>query len=273
MKRILLRAAACILVLLLSLSAFSCGKEPPETDPAQSAEQSEKETDPATDPVTDPATEPSAEPETDPVTEPVTQPATEAVTEPATEPVTEAVTEPAAPKDPVTYTMADGTVFTFSPALPERFMTGDTIRIDGGSYDGNGVHALEVSGITHYYLDTGGTTYVDPDGNRLAKGSYYMSYDFEIPEDGVYEFCIEMRMKDTKHRYNLISFDEGEQTLMEFELNDAQVEDARDADTVGSFMTGFTVELTSGFHTVTMKILEEHGASFHFRNIYIAKAE
>ena len=269
MKRILLRAAACILILLLSLSAFSCEKEPPETDPAQSAEQSEKGTDPATDPVTDPATEP----ETDPVTEPAADPETAPVTEPVTEPATEPVTEPAEPKEPVTYTMADGTVFTFSPVLPDRFLTNDTIRINGGSYDGNGVHALEVSGLTHYYLDTGGTSYFDPDGNRLNKGSYYMSYDFEIPEDGVYELCIEMRMKDTKHRYNLISFDEGEHTLMEFELNDAQVEDARDADTVGSFMTGFTVELTSGFHTVTMKILEEHGASFHFRNIYIVKAE
>lgn len=266
MKNPILRLTLTVLLLLtLVLSAVSCGNNP---DPGKEETKAQTEAEATKDPAKEASNESSNE------TEAATEPETEAETHPVTEAITEAATEkPKTPAEPVTYKMADGTVFTFQPVLPDRFGKEGAIRIDGGSYDGNGVHALEVSGLTHYYLDTGGTTYVDAEGNKLSKGNYYMSYTFEVPEDGEYEFCFDMRMKDTKHRYNLISFDEGEQTLMEFELSDKQVEDARDEETVGSFMTGFFVNLTSGYHTVTMKISEEHGASFHFRNLYLVKAE
>jgi hypothetical protein len=162
--------------------------------------------------------------------------------------------------------------FTFSSAIPAQFTSEQAIKIDASKYtaDSIGVRSLFVANIEHYYLDF----YTEKDDpEKIALNSnMFISWEFEVPETGYYDFCFQLRMKDGTNRGNMMLIDGVELYKMDFQfLNGSQIEVMDDPLIMNSYMTGFGAELTAGKHILTMKGVPTIFKAFHFRAIYLVK--
>lgn len=164
----------------------------------------------------------------------------------------------------------DGAVdaYTFSNYLPERFLSRNAILINGASHleTDLGVRTAERikdSGIWHYYLDLSPSDIPDE-----AKS---LTWKFEVFEPGAYEICFDLGMKDAPEQRGIVmQIDDGEKRYMDYVVTPEFAEVIRD-ETHGSYMTGFSVELTAGEHVMQMKYNPICPKTFHFRNIYLVK--
>ena len=123
--------------------------------------------------------------------------------------------------------------------------------------------------LTHYYLNN--NEQKDENGNVIPDANKILSWKVNIPADGVYEFCFNMRMKDDKQRGNIIQIDDGDKFAMDFQFSTADVAKIKDQ-YENTYMTGFSAELTKGEHLIKMTINTKCPKTFHFRNIYLIKS-
>ena len=171
----------------------------------------------------------------------------------------------------------DGTneTYTFYNYLPEQFAAADAVVIKGGDHLATDicVSPLEQTygetKLTHYYLNN--NEQKDENGNVIPDANKILSWKVNIPADGVYEFCFNMRMKDDKQRGNIIQIDDGDKFAMDFQFSTADVAKIKDQ-YENTYMTGFSAELTKGEHLIKMTINTECPKTFHFRNIYLIKS-
>ncbi|MBQ8432133.1 MAG: hypothetical protein IJX28_04540 [Clostridia bacterium] len=168
------------------------------------------------------------------------------------------------------YTAADAIKIdaaTFDPAISEG--TASTKAGKGECLEGSDYATGDLEIPTHYYMDGGKT------------GSYTelfrnLTYTFEVAETGWYDICIDMRMKaegtkETNSRSAMMMIDwmgGADAYYLHFDIEGAgAVKNA----SAGSYMTGLSVYLEAGEHTITFACDSRMGGNFHLRNIYLAK--
>ena len=251
---------ALALVMLFSVVACNNEEEPAATTEAGADGSTQAPT----------TQKPTTENPTTSTTAPTTEPTqgTTATTEPTTEPTTEL--EAYSVVMPSEFD-ADGDgvndSYTFSNKLPALFAgTGvvtlgcdDHLETDKGVGRTEGVKG---SGVYHVYIDLS--------KEDVAHEEKTLTWKFNVPADGKYEFCFNMRMKDGKQRGNVMTIDGGKSINMDFQFNNGAEENVRDAD-LNSYMTGIFADLTAGEHTVVMTYQPLCEKTFHFRNIYLVK--
>ncbi|MBE6628507.1 MAG: hypothetical protein E7629_06230 [Ruminococcaceae bacterium] len=160
-------------------------------------------------------------------------------------------------------------VYTFSNYLPDRFLSAKAILINGGAHLDTDLNVqkaerIKDSGIWHYYINLSDKTI--PDEMKS------LTWEFEVLEDGIYDFCFDLGMKDTaEQRGNVMQIDDGEKRMMDYTVTYEFADAVRD-ETQGSYMTGISVELTAGRHVIRMTYNPLCNKVFHFRNIYLVKA-
>jgi hypothetical protein len=159
-------------------------------------------------------------------------------------------------------------VYTFSNYLPDRFLSAKAILINGGAHldtDLGAVRSERISGsgIWHYYVNLSDKT--------IPNEMKSLTWEFEVLEDGTYDICFDLGMKDTsEQRGNVMQIDDGEQRMMDYTVT-AEIAAAVRDETHGSYMTGLSVELTAGKHVIRMTYNPLCNKVFHFRNIYLVK--
>jgi hypothetical protein len=178
------------------------------------------------------------------------------------------------------------TLDAFSKTLPERFTASNVIKLDMNALDtgsaeiltvevgsqftlntpndtgkasANRTTKLLIDGLFHYYLNGGGS------GTDIS----YIRWEFSVPESGVYEVCFNFRLKDDKARYSVFSIDGGEGQKMTYNTQGKRNELIDSVQ--NSYLTGWTIELAEGDHTLTVTLPNNQGAAWHFRNIYLLK--
>lgn len=161
-------------------------------------------------------------------------------------------------------------VYTFSNYLPERFLSEKAILINGASHletDKGVSRAQRIIGsdIWHYYLDLSKTYDIPLEEMTLT-------WEFEVAEDGVYDICFDLAMKDTAAQRGIVMrIDDGQKRMMDYVVTWELADAIRD-ETHGSYMTGLSAELTAGKHVIQMTFNPLCTKSFQFRNIYLVKA-
>ena len=135
----------------------------------------------------------------------------------------------------------------------------------------------------HYYIDT--TTYEKASyfGETLDRYEAYHSWDFEVAEDGYYEFCFRIRLNGTngnmQTRYALVQLDDqsyGNQTELYYNV---EVQDGANRDNAtnhNAYIVGYGAYLTAGKHSITFRspydsLDAKKDSSFHIRDIYLVK--
>jgi hypothetical protein len=201
---------------------------------------------------------------------PTTQ--TQATTEPTTEPTTElpaySVVVPSnfdANNDGVNDS------YLFSNKLPAAFLAEGVVKVHAGDYDqtlSKGVGSAERisgSGIRHYYVNL-------DEKENIPDDEQNMTYTFEIAEAGVYEILLDLGMKDSAQQRGAVYYiDGGEGIAMDYTVTAEFAAAVRD-ETQGTYVTGLSVELTKGTHTLVVKYNPLCSKTIHFRNFYFAKS-
>ena len=148
---------------------------------------------------------------------------------------------------------------------------------DVGAPSANGIVKLQIDGYYHYYVEPMWWT------NYNSLYPLYMRWTVEIPEDGLYDVCFQFRLKNDDQRYTQIQIDDApvkEQYALTYKVTgNANLKD----NVQNSYMTGWSVYLTAGTHTITARMpdytkgfkaaTDNSCPSFHFRHIYLVKAE
>ncbi len=152
--------------------------------------------------------------------------------------------------------------FYFSPQLADRFA--NALHIWAGDYDkslsSSKVNTTTAAGIPHWYVDG---------------VSQYMVFRVTVPEDGLYEMVIHVRMKDAQERGAKYTVNAGTANEQIFETShafeDTGFEAVRDAATLSSYMYGITVSLTKGENTIRVEHASASPKCQHYRDLYFAK--
>ena len=148
---------------------------------------------------------------------------------------------------------------------------------DVGAPSANGIVKLKIDGYYHYYVEPMWWT------NYTSLYPLYMRWTVEIPEDGLYNVCFQFRLKNDDQRYTQIQIDDApvkEQYALTYKVTgNASLKDS----VQNSYMTGWSVYLTAGTHTITARMpdytkdfkaaTDNSCPSFHFRHIYLIKAD
>lgn len=260
------RVLVLALALVMMFAIVACAKDGDEAAATTEAAGSTAGSTEAETTTAKATTEPKATSTTEPAT---TEPAT---TEPPLQEVPNDANSVAMPSQFDNDKDGKTDSFIFSNYLPVKFTSDKAIKIDVSKYDAAsvGVATHTVADIVHYYLDF----YEEKDGaDKMAlNADMFVSWEFEVPTEGYYEFCFQMRMKDGSQRGNIMLIDGKEIVKMDFQFKDgseAAVKD--DAAVMNSYMSGFGAELKAGKHTLTMKGVPTLVKTFHFRGIFLVK--
>ena len=156
-------------------------------------------------------------------------------------------------------------------------------REDTGVPSANGAVKLAINGIYHYYLEP--MHWENTESWSLYQ--HYMRWSVTVPEDAWYDVCFNLRLKNQDQRYIQIQIDDAQvkdQYALTYKLSSVDVanEAVRDQSTVGTYLTGWSLYLTKGTHTITARMpdytkgytagSDNSTPSFHFRNIYFIKS-
>ena len=151
-------------------------------------------------------------------------------------------------------------IYYFSPEQSSSSLQG--IHVWAGDYDkalSADVKTATISGIKHWYIEASGGSLI---------------YRVTVPEDGIYEMVLYMRLKDSEVRGAKYIINEGAAFEQIFETShqiDAQtLEDARDA-TVGAYMYGIYVRLVAGENTIKITASSSVSKTQHYRDFYFVK--
>ena len=151
--------------------------------------------------------------------------------------------------------------YYFSPKLSNAAKEGT--HLWAGYYNATlstNVNTVVTSGISHWYVD--------------ADGSGYLVYSVTVPEDGIYEMILHMRLKDGAERGAKYIFNEGTTFEQVFETShafDAQTLESARNDTVGTYMYGIRVNLVAGTNTIKITAASSSPKTQHFRDFYFVK--
>ena len=135
----------------------------------------------------------------------------------------------------------------------------------------------------HYYIDV--NSYNSKFGTTLAdRYEAYYSFEFEVAEDGYYDFCFRIRLNagdgGRQIRYALVQFDDEayhEQNEFYYDIVVRHGIMLDNDDNRDSYITGYSKYLTKGKHTVTFRqpydALDgtKKDSAFHIREIYYFK--
>ena len=204
-----------------------------------------------------------------PTTEkPTTQ--TTATTEPTTEPTTElpaySVVVPSnfdANNDGVNDS------YLFANKIPAVFLAEGVIKVSAADHaeTDKGVGKAERisgSGIYHYYINTSNTEI--PDDEKT------LTYTFTVTEAGTYDVMLDLGMKDTAEQRGAVFYlDGGDGIAMDYTVTAEFAAAVRD-ETHGTYVTGLSLELTAGEHTLVVKYNPFCNKTIHFRNFYFVKS-
>lgn len=152
-------------------------------------------------------------------------------------------------------------VYYFSPELSKEAEEG--IHLWAGYYNATlstHVNTVATSGISHWYV--------------AADGSEYIVYNVTVPEDGIYEMILHMRLKDGSRRGAKYIINEGtayEQIFQTSHEFDAETLEAARNDTVGTYMYGIRISLVAGVNTIKITAASSVSKTQHFRDFYFVK--
>ena len=254
---------ALALVMLFSVVACNNEEEPAATTEAGADGSTQAPT----------TQKPTTEKPTTSTTAPTTEPTqgTTATTEPTTEPTTEL--EAYSVVVPSQFDAnGDGVndSYLFANKMPAAFLKEGVLKISASEYDtvnDKGVakaERIKGSGIYHYYINDGDETIPHADKS--------MTYKFTITEAGVYEVLLDLGMKDTtQQRGATFYFDDKAGIAMDYSVDATFAGAVRD-ETHGTYVTGLSVELTAGEHTLVVKHNPLCSKNMHFRNFYFVKS-
>ena len=173
-------------------------------------------------------------------------------------------------------------VYSFSKALPTRFTSGYAIEIDAVKdiTDDNGIHQ-ESSTNNHYsrYDEIATDTGTMPYAHVYCKDNskQYLYYSFNVSEEGIYELCAHLRIKDAQLRGATYTINKGESyehvfvTTHGFGSEDEAFEIRNNDHLQGSYMSGMTVYLRKGINTIRITNAAGVTKNQHFRNLYLVK--
>lgn len=128
--------------------------------------------------------------------------------------------------------------------------------------------------LYHYYLNNT-LVYGGEKTDFIGSDTPYMRWTFTVPEggDGYYNFCFQFRLKDDTIRSAIITID-NEVAKSQLFIYDTQ---GKRNDIVGenqnAFLEGYGYYLKAGAHTFTITMPANHNSSWHFRGIYLVKAD
>jgi hypothetical protein len=104
-----------------------------------------------------------------------------------------------------------------------------------------------------------------------------LHYSFKVSEEGVYELCAHLRIKDAQLRGATYTINKGEAyehvfvTTHGFGSEDEAFEIRNNDHLQGSYMSGMTVYLRKGINTIRITNAAGVTKNQHFRNLYLVK--
>ena len=156
-------------------------------------------------------------------------------------------------------------VYGFYPSLLPEYENG--IYVWAGDYDKKlssaTVSTTTVANIRHWYV--------------ASNGSQYIVYRVTVPEDGVYEMVIHMRLKDGEERGTKYTVNGGTANEQVFQVSHAfsgeDYIDARNPLTLSSYMYGIRVKLVAGENTIRIDIATNSSKAQHYRDFYFLRVD
>ena len=157
--------------------------------------------------------------------------------------------------------------YNFSPELAEAYQDG--IHVWAGDYDtflsSEKVNTTETSGIAHWYVSDSANVF------------QHIVYRVTVPQTGLYEMVIHLRLKDGYERGTKYTINEGTEHEQVFQTSHAFSGDTytkvRDEETHGTYMYGISVNLVEGENTVRIEKTETSPKCQHYRDFYFVKVD
>ena len=155
--------------------------------------------------------------------------------------------------------------YEFSQTLLDVLQTDAAIHVWAGDYDrtlSTSVQSTQTEGIEHWYV--------------AADGTQHLVYRITVPETGVYEMVLHLRLKDAAERGTKYTVNSG--TLYEqiFEVSHAFDDNTlklATTDTVGTYMYGIRVNLVAGDNVIDITAATESDKCQHYRDLYFIKVD
>ena len=152
-------------------------------------------------------------------------------------------------------------VYYFATEPAQRCASGTWIW--AGNYDSNlsqNVSKSSAADVDHWYVEANST-------NKLV-------YRISVPESGVYEMILHMRLKDGNERGAKYTFNEGtaiEQVFQTSHAFDSETLKQAQNETVGTYMYGIYVYLQSGENIFSIECASQSSKTQHFREFFFVK--
>ena len=161
--------------------------------------------------------------------------------------------------------------YLFSNKLPAVFLKEGVVKVHAGDYDkevSKGVGKAERqtgSGIYHYYINLS-------EKENIPDEEQNMTYKFTITEAGTYDILLDLGMKsEPNQRGATFYFDDKAGIAMDYVVTEAFAKSVCD-EIQGTYVTGLSVDLEAGEHTMVIKYNSMCDKTIHFRNFYFAKS-
>ena len=126
--------------------------------------------------------------------------------------------------------------------------------------------------LYHYYLNNtmvyGGTR-----ADFIGAEQPYMRWTFTVPEEGYYNFCFHLRLKDNNIRSTIITIDDETDKSQLYIYDTKGQRDSIVGVNQNAYLEGFGYYLSAGTHTFTVTMPANHNSSWHYRGIYLVKTD
>lgn len=157
--------------------------------------------------------------------------------------------------------------YNFSPELAEAYQNG--IHVWAGDYDASlssdKVNTTETCGIAHWYVSDSANVF------------QHIVYRVTVPETGLYEMVIHLRLKDGNERGTKYTVNAGTEYEQVFQtshsFSDNDYINVRDETTHGAYMYGICVNLVEGENTIRIEKTATSPKCQHYRDFYFVKVD
>ena len=153
-------------------------------------------------------------------------------------------------------------VYNFSPKLLDAFKNG--IHVWAGDYLSNSkVSVSSAQGISHWYV------------TENQNPAQFILYSVTVPETGMYEMVIHLRMKDAQERGTKYTINAGTEYEYSFETSygheGLNYTELRDVKTLTTYMYGIKVNLVAGENIIKIEQSSKSPKCQHYRDFYFVK--
>ena len=157
-------------------------------------------------------------------------------------------------------------VYHFSTQLFTTFQKG--VHVWAGDYDktlsSSSIGTATFVNIKHWYV--------------TEESGQYIVYRVTVPEAGIYEMAIHMRMKDSYERGTKYTVNEGTEYEQVFETSHSFAEKdgyltVRDESTLGTYMYGIRLNLVEGENLIKIEQSSASPKNQHYRDFYFVKVD